>query len=123
MAKITQGTGVALILLGIVTIALVEHKSVTALIPTFIGILLLIAGLLATKEKLRMHAIHAALLVAIIGLLGAGMNVAKLPQLFSGEAERPAAIIESTIMAVVLLEYIALGVRSFINARRWKKEA
>ena len=123
MAKITQGTGVALILLGTVTLALVEHKSVTALIPTFIGILLFNAGLLATKEKLRMHAVHAALLVAIIGLLGAGMNVAKLPQLFSGEAERPAAIIESTIMAVVLLAYIAVGVRSFINARRWKKEA
>jgi hypothetical protein len=46
------------------------------------------------------------------------MNVAKIGQVFAGTAERPAAIIVSTVMFVVLVAYVALGVRSFVAARR-----
>lgn len=46
------------------------------------------------------------------------MNVVKIGQVFAGTAQRPTAIVVSTIMFVVLVGYVALGVRSFVAARR-----
>ena len=46
------------------------------------------------------------------------MNVLKLGDLFAGTAERPAAVIISTVTFVLLIIYIILGIRSFIAARR-----
>jgi hypothetical protein len=51
------------------------------------------------------------------------MNVVKLGDVFAGTAERPVAVIVSTVTFVLLIAYIVLGVRSFIQARRWKQEA
>jgi hypothetical protein len=46
------------------------------------------------------------------------MNVVKLGDVFAGAAQRPSAIVVSTIMFVLLVFYIAMGVRSLIVARR-----
>ncbi|HEY5880244.1 MAG TPA: hypothetical protein VIU11_15155 [Nakamurella sp.] len=118
MTTITLATGAVLTVLGIAGYALTGAASLTALIPSLVGVLILICGVLARQEKLRRHAIHAALAVALLGALGSLMNVVKIGQVFAGTAERPAAIIVSTIMFVVLVAYITLGVRSFIAARR-----
>ena len=56
--------------------------------------------------------------VALLGAVGSLMNVVKIGQVFAGTAERPSAVVVSTIMFVVLVAYIVLGVRSFIAARR-----
>jgi hypothetical protein len=61
--------------------------------------------------------------VALAGVAGTLMNVVKLGDVFAGTAERPVAVIVSTVTFVLLIAYIVLGVRSFIQARRWKQEA
>ena len=57
---------------------------------------------------------------AVLGVVGTSMNVMELGELFAGEAERPAAVVVSSITFVLLIVYIIVGVRSFIQARRWK---
>lgn len=59
-----------------------------------------------------------ALVIALLGALGALPRVAKLGDVFAGTAKVPAAIIVSTIMFVLLVVYLVAGVRSFIAARR-----
>lgn len=118
MTTITLAVGAVLTLLGVAGYALTGAASLTALIPSLVGVLILACGALARREKLRRHAIHAALAVALLGALGSLMNVVKIGQVFAGTAERPTAIVVSTIMFVVLVAYIAVGVRSFIGARR-----
>lgn len=118
MTTITLATGAVLTVLGIAGYALTGAASLTALIPSLVGVLILVCGVLARQEKMHRHAIHAALAVALLGALGSLMNAVKIGQVFAGTAERPAAIIVSTIMFVVLVAYVALGVRSFIAARR-----
>lgn len=92
------------------------HK--TALIPAVIGIVLLILGLLAGNEKLRMHVMHAALLIGLLALLGTARSLLKLPAAFDGTAERPGAVFAQAATAVLSVAYLGLGVRSFIAARR-----
>lgn len=119
MLRLTFVIGGILTVLGVVAYVATGAVSVTALIPTFIGVLLLVCGAIARRgENARKHAIHAALVVALLGALGSLMQVVKLGDVFAGTAERPAAVIVSTIMFVLLVIYIVMGVRSFIAARR-----
>jgi hypothetical protein len=92
--------------------------SVTALIPAFVGVLLLIAALVGRRsDKARKVAMHTALVIALLAALGALRNVFGLGDLIAGTAERPAAVITSTIMFLLLVAYLAAGVRSFVKAR------
>ncbi|MGI8947318.1 MAG: hypothetical protein ACR2FV_04940 [Ornithinimicrobium sp.] len=122
MTAITLIVGAILTLAGVVGYVASDSASFTALIPSVVGVLLLICGLVARKENLRRHAIHAALAVALLGALGSLMNVLRIGELFAGTAERPAAVILSTVMFVVLVVYLVLGIRSFIMARRARAE-
>lgn len=118
MTTITLAAGAVLTVLGIAGYALSGAASLTALIPALVGVLILICGVLARQEKLRRHAIHAALAVALLGALGSLMNVVKIGQVFAGTAQRPTAVVVSTIMFLILVAYLAVGVRSFVAARR-----
>lgn len=86
--------------------------------PTFVGVLLPICAVLALKPRLHRHGIHAAMVVALPGAAGPLMNVGKLGELVAGTAERPLAIVRGTIMFLLLAFLSAMGVRSFIAARR-----
>lgn len=118
MTTLTYTIGGILTAVGIIAYVATGAVSITALIPTFVGVLLLICAALAHKPALRRHSIHAALMIALLGAAGALMNVAKLGALFTGTAERPSAIVVSTVMFLLLVFYIAMGVRSFLAARR-----
>ncbi len=118
MTKITIGFSLAYLVLGVAAFFLTGAVHKTALIPCYFGVVLLALGLLAQKENLRKHMIHAALLVVLLALLGTARSLLKLPSAFDGTAERPFAIYAQAATAVLSIAYLALGVRSFIQARR-----
>jgi hypothetical protein len=107
-----------LTLAGVIAYVATDAASMTALIPSVVGVLIVLCGLLALKEPWRRHAMHAAMVIALLGALGSLMNVAKIGDLIDGTAERPGAIVVSLIMLVVLVAYIAIGIRYLVNARR-----
>ena len=124
MTSLTRGLGVALIVVGLVAYFATGSDSPTALIPAVLGLILLVLGFVAGRENLHRHAIHAALVVALLGALGTLMNLADLPALLSGgDVERPGAVIASAITFVLCVGYVAMGVRSFLAARRTRENA
>ncbi|MGQ0574755.1 MAG: hypothetical protein ACT4RN_11210 [Pseudonocardia sp.] len=119
MLRLTFVIGGVLVVLGIVAYAATGAASVTALIPAFVGIVLLVCGGIGSRsDAARKHAIHAALVVALVGALGSLMQVVRLGEVFAGTAARPAAVIVSTVMFVLLVTYVVMGVRSFVAARK-----
>ncbi|MFT4224900.1 hypothetical protein [Micropruina sp.] len=118
MTKLTLAIGALLTLTGVIAYGMTGAVSMTALIPSFVGVLLVAAGGLANTPRMHRHAIHGALAVALLGVLGSLMNVVKVGQLFTGAAERPAAIWTSLVMFLLLVIYLAFGISSFISARR-----
>ena len=114
--------GTLLILLGIGSYAYVmttPNPSLTALIPAIFGIVLVLLGFVAkSKENLRKHLMHAAVVVALLGFLGTVSSFFKIPSLFDGTAARPVAVVAQLITALICLVYIILSVRSFIDARK-----
>lgn len=118
MTRLTTIVGGLLVITGVLAFVLTATSSVTALIPAFVGGLILICAAIASRPALHRHGIHAALVVALLGALGSVMNVVKIGQLFTGTAERPAAIITSLILFVLCVAYVVIGIRSFVAARK-----
>lgn len=118
MTRLTTAVGALLVLTGVLAFVLTSSTSVTALIPAFVGGLLLICAAVSSRPKLHRHGIHAALVVALVGALGSLMNVVKIGELFAGTAARPAAIVTSVILFVACAVYVAIGIRSFVAARK-----
>lgn len=121
MTKLTFAAGAVATVTGVVAFIATGAQSATALIPSVLGVLLLVAGAVSLSAKAHRHAIHAALVFALLGVAGTLMNVVRLGELFAGTAERPAAVIASTVTFLVLVVYLAFGVTSFVKARRLRR--
>ena len=124
MAKITIAFGTALIVLGFAGFILTGSEHYTALIPALFGVLFEVCGVLALNPKLRMHAMHAAAMLGLLGFFGSVPGIIKSIKWAAGTApERPAAVIAQLIMALLCVGFVVLCVMSFIQARRNRQAA
>lgn len=123
MAKFSILLGIILITLGLISYFGISSESITALIPTFLGIPILILGYLALNEKYLKHAMHGALVLVILGFGGTVGGLIKFFRMLGGEVfERSSAITVQAIMAVLCLVFLIFAIKSFIDARRGKSE-
>lgn len=121
MAKLSITYGVIFILMGLISYFGISNESVTALIPAFFGIPMLILGWLALNEKYRKHTMHGAAVLMLLGFFGTVGGLIKFFKMIGGEQmERPAAVTVQAIMAVMCLVFLVFAVKSFIDARRNK---
>jgi len=119
LANTTIVFGVVLIVLGVGSYFGTNMVSPTALIPAAFGLLLIVFGVLARDEKRRKMAMHIAVTVGLLGFLGTITGLLKLfTMLAGGEVARPTAVVAQSIMAILMLVYVGMCVKSFIDARR-----
>ena len=101
--------GTLLVIQGIGFYIGTDSKSVTALIPAFVGLPILLMGIIAFKESARMHAAAAlgalGLLAAIGRTAAAGLSLS-------------AVGISLVIMMLLTGGFVLLCVKSFVGARR-----
>ena len=71
--------GLALVLVGLYGYFGYETRSITALIPAVVGIVLIVAGLAARAEENRKNAMHAGAGVALLGAIAAWGRLATAP--------------------------------------------
>ncbi|NLY01008.1 MAG: hypothetical protein GXY83_33375 [Rhodopirellula sp.] len=117
MAQLSAALGILLIALGLVSYFGTGRESVTALIPAFFGLPILIAGLVGLQESFRKHAMHLATLLALLGLIGAlERPVRKLAT--GAELAWSAPLISQLTMAALCFGFVILAVKSFVDARR-----
>ena len=102
-----------------------EHRSFTALIPAGVGIPVLICGLFAFKEHLRKAAMHVAVVFALLGTLAAGgRGLPKIGALFADDPDaNKRAIVMVLIMFALCAVFLALCIKSFVDARRRQGDA
>lgn len=93
-------------------------------IPAMLGAPVLLAGLISFNPAARKHAIHAAVLLGTIGLLGGLMAIPGAIKIIkAAEDARPRAVALQTILLLLSASYVTLCVRSFIAARRARRAA
>ncbi len=122
MPFVTLVIGVLLTLLGVISYFLSGGVSLTALIPSALGIIFIALGLAARKESVRKHAMHISVGLAMVGFLGVAVRIPFATMLGGGTVEHPVAVTAEVVMAVLCLILLAFGIRSFAEARRKKTE-
>jgi uncharacterized membrane protein len=115
MLTVTRLIGFLLVVLGLVGYLATGRASVTALIPALFGAVFLLLAMVARNPNVRRHVMHAAVALALLGVLGTLPRI--IPAIGAGRLGRP-AVLAQIAMALVLLIYIAFGVKSFIEARK-----
>lgn len=115
MPSTTRLFGLVLIVLGIASYTMTGRTSVTALIPASFGAVFVICALAARQESARKHAMHAAVALGLIGAIAT--LVRAVPAVVDGNIAKP-AVMAQLAMAALLAVYVALGVQSFIAARK-----
>jgi hypothetical protein len=126
VARIAIVFGLLLIALGGGTYAYAvstrDNPSPTPLIATGFGVALVLLGLLATRDNLRKHAMHAAAAVGLLGALG-GVIAIFIPVFKGNGLGDLFAFWVKLAMAVLCLAFVGLCVNSFVQARRRRAAA
>ena len=121
VAKLTIGFGLVLMVVGVVGFVLTGSAHPTALIPSWIGVVLAVAGGLALTEdtKRRMMWMHIAVTVGLLGFLGTIRSAVDVFRLAHGAYfEHPIAVEEKAATCLICMIFVAFCVRSFVEARR-----
>tara|TARA_B100000886_G_C20423634_1_gene492826 strand:- start:1477 stop:1869 length:393 start_codon:yes stop_codon:yes gene_type:complete len=115
MEKISSYYGIFLIIWGFAVSYVSNSESLTSLIPTFLGILILVFALFAlfipSKKKLFMHIVVIFGLITFIGGLDLIRNYNSLFNNFWGDLSK-------FMMMLTGLFFTYLCVKSFIHARK-----
>src|ERR1700722_7716941 len=101
-------------------------QSPTALITAFIGVPLVLLGLLSFQAKMRKHAMHLAAIVGLLGFLGGAIKgFPNLLALLSGDlvGKEFNKALSQNILAFASLAFVLLCLNSFIQARIRRKQS
>lgn len=125
MTKVVFAVGGLLILLGVGMFGGLwgvegEMPSLTALIPAFAGVPIVLLGLLALKDGMRAHAMHAVAALALLGFLLSGGRLGM--QLIRGGESKLTATVSLLLMAGLCGYLVFACVQSFREARK-RREA
>ena len=90
---------------------------VTAFIPAFVGVPLILCGLIALKESLLKHAMHVAAMLGLLGFLASAGRLGMVAAQGKLDMSQLAAQCAAG-MAGLCAVFVALCVKSFIDARK-----
>ena len=122
MAKITLVFAVLLIILGLAGYFGTGSRHPTALIPTWFGLALGVFGFLAISpnESRRKLFMHINVTIGLLGFIGATWRALSSYGTARSEGLAPdrIALSSQAAMAGLLLIYVLMCVKSFVDARR-----
>jgi hypothetical protein len=111
--------GLILVGIGLVGYFATGRSSVTALIPAGIGLLFVLLGFAALRSGARRHAMHAAAVLALLGIGGTARGVPGAIRWIAGEdVVRWEAAVAQGATCLVCAMFLVLAIRSFVRARR-----
>ena len=124
MAKRAAVAGGLLVVLGLILYAVSDSRSFTALIPSMLGLPILLFGLVGLKRpSVNKHMMHGAAAFAVLGLIFTVGSFGPLLQwIGGGEIDEPLAVAGKSLTALICGVFVVMAVRSFIEARRARAE-
>jgi hypothetical protein len=125
MAKVTLVFAILLVALGLIGYIGTGSQHVTALIPAWFGLALGVFGLLSISpnESRRKLFAHINVTIGLLGFIGGAVEAIRgyVSAKAKGLVPDQIALGSKITMAVLLLVYVILCVRSFIAARAARK--
>ena len=113
MNKLTSGFGLVLVAIGVVAYFVTGGESVTALIPAFIGVPVLLTGRLMARPGTRTLGLYLAAALALLTAYGTLRGVAGL---LEGDLSSSTTI--STALLLMSAGYLLVVAREMFAGRR-----
>jgi uncharacterized membrane protein len=114
MPKISVIFGFLLSILGLYGYYGMGEMSITALIPLFIGVPVIILGILAFDEKKIKNSMHTASVLILLGLVGSVYRFISKKAISNMDL----ASLILLLMIVICVIFLILAINSFIEARK-----
>ena len=109
--------GAFLVLWGIVAYIISEQSSITAMIPSFMGVPLMILGILSERmPNMRHHLMHAAMVLSLVMVMGGARVFAQFSEMSN------LAISSHVVLILVGVCFMVCGIMSFRAARIAREE-
>lgn len=122
-AKVPFWYGVALTILGGWSYLATGATSITALIPALFGIVLQLLAFAVGQERLRLPALYAVLLVALLGVAGSAVGVPDFVRaVFGGVVQRPVAVGVQAAMAFFCFGLTLVAAKAVLGERRAQRK-
>jgi hypothetical protein len=120
MVRATIVYGGALVVLGVLAYILSAAASVTALIPAFLGVVVLALGIAGRAfPGAALFVVVAAALVAVVAVFGSFRGVAAFLELIGGQqVERPIAAVAQALTVLLSVGYLVVIARRWMAGRR-----
>ena len=118
MPKISIVLGFLLSILGLYGYFGMGEVSITALIPLFIGVPIIILGVLAFDEQRLKHSMHVASVLILLGLIGSLYRL--VHKVILGNID--GSLIILILMSVICIIFLILSINSFIEARKAREK-
>jgi hypothetical protein len=121
MARLSVWIGVLLVAIGVGGYWLTNGVSATALIPVAFGAAIIMLGVYGRGQAQRRTAMHLAMGVAIVGLIGSFSGIVQVITVLAADGvdrQLRAAAVSRALMAGILMIYLSAGISSFLQARK-----
>jgi hypothetical protein len=92
---------------------------ITALLPAVFGLVILALGVAALNNSWRARAMHAAVVAGLLGFFATAYSLVELGQLLVEKQ----ALLARAMMAVLCGVFVAMSIKSLLDARRRKPPA
>lgn len=127
MPKITMIFGLLLCGLTVAILILTQGRvgSISIFIPTFVGVPLFLLGVVGVmRPSLRMHVMHAAAALGLLGALAAlRRGIPQALKIARGEEIDLLAVSMVWAMVLICFTYVFVCIESFVSARRARLSA
>ncbi|APX97904.1 hypothetical protein [Natronorubrum daqingense] len=110
--------GAVLVVLGIGAYVLTDFASVTALIPTFFGVLIAALGAIGRDESRERGALYGIGALAVLGAVGSARAVPDIIALVSGESVDSVVATVSQGAMIVFCLVLVVGVGRYVLETR-----
>lgn len=117
VAGVTIGYGVVLALVGVIAYVTSGGSSITALIPTFIGIPIVLAGVAATRPKFRSNALYFALGLSALMIGGSFRGIIGLFEALTGGRAITTPMLIQLGLVVLAIAFIIVAIRALRPGR------
>lgn len=118
MPAITIGFGILLIVIGLISYFGTDGGSITALIPAFIGLPVILAGFAMSNPKYRTWSLYGAAALSLAMIAGSFRGISGFFNSLSSGATVTYPQIIQVVLAVLALVFLVLVIRTILSERR-----
>lgn len=112
--------GVVLILTGVIAFLVTGTGSITALIPAFVGIPMLVAGFATSNNKYRRWGLYAAAGLALLMIIGSVRGITSFISGIFGKGEIGAATWLQVVLVILSIIFLVISLRITLVERKLK---